>query len=161
MLDYGSCQARGHITDGTSNTIAFLETTIGPGANATPPAATEKADPRLWRAQGSASLAHQGQLNGYESIAGQITGWTGSKNTMWLRGSVPIGCVLAPILTPNSKIPDFASGSGKAVASRSFHTGGVGVTLADGSVHFISDGINMNTWHGLLSRAGGEVLGEF
>ncbi|QDT55771.1 putative major pilin subunit [Caulifigura coniformis] len=149
------------ITDGTSNTIAFVEAVVGPGSNATPPAASEKADPRLWRANGSASNAATGQNQGYDAIASAIGGWTGGKNTMWLRGSVPNGPVMAPILTPNSKIPDFGSGSAKAVASRSFHSGGVSVLLCDGSVRFVSDNIDRNTWHALLSRSGGEVVGEF
>ncbi len=151
----------GHITDGTSNTIAFLESTIGPGNNMAGPAATVKADPRLWRASGSTSHALTGLLNGYSAIQGNIGGWTGGKNTMWLRGSVPTGPVLAAILTPNSDIPDFGTGSAKAVAARSFHTGGVGISLADGSVQFISNGVNKDTWHALLTRAGGEVVGEY
>ncbi|WP_459556685.1 DUF1559 family PulG-like putative transporter [Lacunimicrobium album] len=149
------------ITDGTSNTIAFIETTIGPGANVAGPPSTERADPRLWRASGAASNAATGQTNGYDAIASSIGGWTGGKNTIWLRGSVPNGPIQAAILTPNSKIPDFGTGSAKATASRSFHTGGVQVNMADGGVRFVSDNIDRNTWHALLTRSGGEVPGEF
>jgi prepilin-type N-terminal cleavage/methylation domain-containing protein/prepilin-type processing-associated H-X9-DG protein len=44
------------------------------------------------------------------------------------------------------------------IAARSFHTGGVNVGFADGSVHFISDTISFATWQALGTRAGGEVL---
>jgi len=44
------------------------------------------------------------------------------------------------------------------VAARSFHTGGVNVCFADGSVRFISSGINLMTWRQLGTRAGGETL---
>jgi prepilin-type processing-associated H-X9-DG protein len=45
--------------------------------------------------------------------------------------------------------------------SRSRHTGGVNVSLCDGSVRFITNSINLNTWTGMSSMAGGETLGEF
>ncbi len=58
-----------------------------------------------------------------------------------------------------------ASGSGTVrngwVSARSFHTGGVHVTMADGAVRFISDNINLGTWQSLGTRAGNEVLGEY
>ena len=45
--------------------------------------------------------------------------------------------------------------------ARSYHTGGVNLLLADGSVRFVRDGIELCTWRGLSTRAGGEVLGDF
>ena len=47
-----------------------------------------------------------------------------------------------------------------AVTSRSYHTGGVNTARADGSVHFESDSIALNTWQALATRNGGEVLSE-
>ncbi len=43
-------------------------------------------------------------------------------------------------------------------AARSNHPGGVNLLLADGSVRFISNGIQPATWTALGTRAGGEVL---
>ncbi|MBX6314488.1 MAG: DUF1559 domain-containing protein [Isosphaeraceae bacterium] len=40
----------------------------------------------------------------------------------------------------------------------SFHPGGVNVCMADGSVKFIKDTVNLPTWWALGTRAGGEVL---
>lgn len=151
----------GHITDGTTHQLAFLETVIGPGGDAIGPGAAERADVRLWRARGSAGNSLDGLHGGYDAIAGNITGWSGSRNTMWMRGSVPIGPVMAAVLPPNSDIPDFNTGSAKSAASRSFHPGGVNAALADGSVRFISDSIAVDTWHALLSRSGGEVIGDY
>ena len=46
-------------------------------------------------------------------------------------------------------------------AFRSMHPGGGHFCLADGSVRFINDDIDFNTYKGLTSVGGGEVLGEW
>jgi prepilin-type processing-associated H-X9-DG protein len=46
------------------------------------------------------------------------------------------------------------------VTASSFHQGGVNVLLLDGSVRFVSQGINYSTWLALGTVAGGEVPGE-
>ena len=38
------------------------------------------------------------------------------------------------------------------------HPGGVNVLMADGSCRFIKNSINMYTWWGLGTKAGGEVI---
>jgi type II secretory pathway pseudopilin PulG len=43
----------------------------------------------------------------------------------------------------------------------SYHVGGAHFGLADGSVRFVSENIDLNTLHGLGSVKGREVLGEF
>ena len=45
--------------------------------------------------------------------------------------------------------------------ANSNHPGGVNVLLGDGSVHFVSYGIDLQTWRGLGTRNGSERLGEF
>jgi len=44
---------------------------------------------------------------------------------------------------------------------RSDHVGGVQMTLADGSVRFVSENIDHATLDAAATRAGGEVLSEF
>ena len=44
---------------------------------------------------------------------------------------------------------------------RSVHPGGVNVGLADGSIRFVSETINTQTWRDLGTRDGGEVIGEY
>jgi prepilin-type N-terminal cleavage/methylation domain-containing protein/prepilin-type processing-associated H-X9-DG protein len=45
--------------------------------------------------------------------------------------------------------------------ARSLHPGGVNVALADGSIRFVSNSVNLATWQGLGIAADGAVLGEF
>ena len=40
----------------------------------------------------------------------------------------------------------------------SYHTGGVNVCMADGSVRFIKDSIAFPTWYALATASGGEAL---
>ena len=41
---------------------------------------------------------------------------------------------------------------------RSNHTSGVNAALADGSVRFFNDAVNLDVWHGLATRAGHEAV---
>jgi len=50
------------------------------------------------------------------------------------------------------------SGAASMTAAASRHPGGVNVAFADGSVHFIKSSISYQSWQGLGTRAGGEVL---
>lgn len=45
------------------------------------------------------------------------------------------------------------------MGARSRHPGGVGVTLCDGSVRFVSDNISIDVWRALSTTHGAEVLG--
>jgi prepilin-type processing-associated H-X9-DG protein len=44
------------------------------------------------------------------------------------------------------------------IAASSYHTGGVNIVMADGSVRFVANSIDFPTWQAAGSRAGGETL---
>jgi len=44
------------------------------------------------------------------------------------------------------------------ISARSRHTGGVNAAMADGSVRFFSNSVNLDTWRGLGTIRGGEVV---
>lgn len=46
-------------------------------------------------------------------------------------------------------------------SASSRHPGGVNVGLMDGSVRFVSNGVNLSTWRALSTRSGGEVVGNY
>jgi prepilin-type processing-associated H-X9-DG protein len=54
-----------------------------------------------------------------------------------------------------------APGEHGIVSARSMHPGGAHVQLADGSVRFASDNIDLGIWRAVGTRSGGEVIGEF
>ena len=45
-----------------------------------------------------------------------------------------------------------------AVTARSYHPGGVNALFCDGSVRFVKDSINFQTWRGLGTIGSGEVI---
>jgi prepilin-type processing-associated H-X9-DG protein len=46
------------------------------------------------------------------------------------------------------------------IAASSYHSGGVNSCMADGSVRFVSEAINFQTWRAMGTRSGGEVVSE-
>lgn len=50
---------------------------------------------------------------------------------------------------------------GVSMSASSRHTGGVNVTLADGSTRFVSDNVDENIWSALGTISGGETIGEY
>lgn len=57
--------------------------------------------------------------------------------------------------------PYDSTGRVYAFRAGSEHTGGAHIMLGDGSVRFLSENVNLTIVRGLVSIAGGEVLGEF
>jgi type II secretory pathway pseudopilin PulG len=60
-------------------------------------------------------------------------------------------------LVTGSQPPNWSQ-KGNSRAATSHHTGGVQVTLVDGSVRFIPNNVNMATWMAMGTRNGGEVF---
>ena len=47
-----------------------------------------------------------------------------------------------------------------AVTSRSYHAGGVQSLLMDGSARFVGEGVELDVWRAVATRAGGEIVGD-
>jgi prepilin-type N-terminal cleavage/methylation domain-containing protein/prepilin-type processing-associated H-X9-DG protein len=63
--------------------------------------------------------------------------------------------------TPVKRAPCIWTSANIFVSARSYHSGGVNVGLADGSVRFVTDGVNLTAWRAIGSRNGGEVVGDY
>jgi len=88
-----------------------------------------------------------------------LNGWT-HFNGLWL-------ATTAPINSPTC--PEHVDGScrrqprnwNEASSFKSRHVGGAHVVLADGSVRFLSENLDLRTLHHLGARSDNQVLGEF
>ncbi len=160
------------ITDGTSNTVAFAESTVG-SANAVK-------GQKLVGMVGVTSVPKAAlQTNAFDNptgvnagIAGCNTAW-GSNGTYgvdkqrgdaWATGGLAY-TLFNTVASPNSSNDAWAycslPGSGTTANfsnSDSYHSGGVNVLLADGHVQFTKDSVNQRTWWSLGTISGGEVI---
>ena len=67
-------------------------------------------------------------------------------------------CVVPPDWLNNATIPGGPCIQLGQWGFRSFHPGGANFAMADGSVKFIKDGVNLTVYRGLGTRNGGEIL---
>jgi prepilin-type processing-associated H-X9-DG protein len=63
-------------------------------------------------------------------------------------------------LPPNSPMPDSTAHGLGWLSARSNFGGGVNVCFGDGSVRFITNNVNIETWRSMATRNGGEVFSE-
>ena len=152
------------IIDGTSNTALFGEIKKGPNG------------------PGSLAVVAAGSQDDFRvATRPAATTWTGNDTLVppadcenratsaWLYRGLQYyrGLLVATYynhtLTPNAKFRDCVTTGlyHGHVAARSYHTGGVQIAIADGSVRFVSDGIDGITWRAAGTMANGEVLGDW
>jgi len=152
------------ITDGTSNTAAFSESTYGngdPALNSNP----SSLDPSLVAIDLSTTMSPSAcwptsTSNWTPSTLPANTFFTGQRGDRWINGGY-LSTAYSHYYTPNT--PQFdCLNSGNAAglkAARSRHPGGVNLLLFDGSVRFVSNGISISTWQALATIMGNEVPG--
>jgi prepilin-type N-terminal cleavage/methylation domain-containing protein/prepilin-type processing-associated H-X9-DG protein len=144
----------GDVIDGMSNTAAFSESILG---NGQAPASASVADPRLVVLE-----VPGGGDTTPAACEGAMGTFSGKRGAKWLDGHY--GNTLYNHYYPPNPPNRWDCGNGShnkgLSTARSYHAGGVNLLLADGSVRFIRDGVDLSTWRGLSTRAGGEVLGD-
>jgi prepilin-type processing-associated H-X9-DG protein len=143
------------ITDGTSNTALYSETRLSRWSSPNTPAA----DPANYLDQvnivSSTGFTLQVPVAACTTLASRLT----YRGLEYFRPIPEIG-YYSHTFTPNYKQFDCGDSGYVAAhtAARSYHSGGVNVCFADGSVHFVKDSISKVTWAALGTRTGGEVL---
>ena len=88
--------------------------------------------------------------------------WSASRGGKWIDGHYG-NTLYNHYYTPNPRTWDCGNGShNKGLSTaRSYHSGGVNLLLADGSVRFVRNTIDLAAWRAMATRQGGEVLGDF
>ena len=171
------------IVDGTSNTVMLSETVRGDGVDETLPTGALPIFPYRRMLNGSSGISPSGPASG--GYNGSGSGWPSglvsnpdlgpvvAGHNQWRGGAAGSGRgfswvrgLSANVSTngynsPNSRIPDISFHGSGFYGPRSMHTGGANVALADGSVRFITDGMDVSICRAIHSTNGGEVVGEF
>ena len=169
LFTYMRCYGLNTCIDGSSNTIAFAECVVGNQSQQSK--------------QKRTGVLNVGAIQGYETdnalnslanakLALQAcqAAWAAGGNQdlqrgeNWAHGSMAM-TLFNTVGTPNefgdswTYCSRIGSGSRSDInSSDSYHPGGVNVTMGDGSVRFIKDSINMQTWMSLGTKSGGEVI---
>jgi prepilin-type N-terminal cleavage/methylation domain-containing protein/prepilin-type processing-associated H-X9-DG protein len=155
---YDNSETRfGDILDGTSNTAMFSESTLARPDTATSLAPENRADVTVSFSSGSVSALSEALCTTLGS------GINTFRNARWVDGW-PTRTGYDHRLPPNSFVSDCARvGPIRELwkAARSRHPGGVNSLLCDGSVRFVSDSIDLDTWRALASRNGGEAPDKY
>lgn len=143
------------IPDGLSHTAAFSERVRGSGDGALIPHRDYYSWFNLMARTGDdlvvacRVMARPG-ADGYPN-AGHWWFWTGRERTLYNHAQGPNGRVPDCIAATALPAPGMAT-------ARSAHPGGVNVLMADGSIRFANDAINLAVWRGLSTRNGGELV---
>jgi prepilin-type N-terminal cleavage/methylation domain-containing protein/prepilin-type processing-associated H-X9-DG protein len=153
------------IRDGLSNTLAFTETVRGPCGVA--PAASSSADVQLYVAtfglatESLASFAETQESQGFEAIRSNVQGWYSQRHFEWFKTDMNPGPIMVGRFPPNSPMADLGARRLRLSAPRSHHPGGVNASLADGSVRFLGNSIDRQTWRALWTRAGDDFTSDY
>ena len=153
------------IADGTSNTLMMAESLLGSATNLSGTALADLPKPFRVMASLSAGRGRVGTAPGgvspmfTEADIQGATSWQADRGFPWIWGQASATLFNAH-LSPNSTLPDAFSHNRGWFAARSAHTGGVNVGMADGSVRFVIDNIQIDHWRALATRSGGEIVVE-
>ena len=169
LFTYGAVYRIADVTDGTSNTIAFCESTVG-----NPNSAQGQVNIGL---TGVAAVASAQVLDVNAIPAATITAlqacdaaWVNKtaavdaqRGKNWIHGSMAF-TLFNTVALPNSAEWTYCSNQTGSTSTfseaDSYHPGGVNTLMTDGSVKFIKSSISRGTWWALGTRGLGEVLSQ-
>lgn len=150
--------------DGLSHTLAVAEvkplTQRVTSADDTATFATPPVPPTVVASLASGAFdptayTHKEWVDGKFHETGFTTTFTPNAKVPFINAGIEYDVDL--VLAKESKVGDTYA----AVTLRSYHTGGVNAVLMDGSVHFITNSIELATYRALGTRAGHEVPKDF
>jgi prepilin-type N-terminal cleavage/methylation domain-containing protein/prepilin-type processing-associated H-X9-DG protein len=169
LFGFQRCYGVQNVIDGTSNTIAFCESTVG-NSNATK---GQKDIGIVSVAGATVGEMQDASSNPVSTLAGLSacdSAYTSQSYTVdsqrgknWIHGAMAF-TLFNTVARPNTNITwTYCSSSSSGAASTyseadSFHSGGVNTLFTDGSVKFLKNSINQLTWFALGTKGNGEVI---
>ena len=163
------------ITDGLSNTTCFSEKLVAIGGGAVILRSSIDAKRAIYNSGLSVTADTGNPASSLALVQGcnGLPGTTASYSPSQWTGAVWHGShagtlhfnAFTHVNTPN-KVSCYATngpggppgGSYDAITATSNHSGGVNVALCDGSVRFVKDTINIQTWWAIGTKDGGEIV---
>ena len=170
-----------HITDGSSNTVAFSEAIVGDGTQGATEPDPLRSEARcafargkcVWRGKaggewggnlsaggtpGLVGIYADGNLDVGSLCSSYLTAWNGWRGYCWMIGKAH-ATGFSTFAEPNPAHPDWGVEFGSGFfAARSRHPSGVNVAMVDGSVRFVSDSIERATWQAMGAMNDGGAL---
>jgi prepilin-type N-terminal cleavage/methylation domain-containing protein/prepilin-type processing-associated H-X9-DG protein len=136
------------LADGSAQTAAFAERTVGPGTTGAPPVQLV-----LERPAGTDPTPA-----GCDAAAGA---WNPERGGKWVLGNYG-NTLYNHYHPPNAAAWDCMNVQQQKglMGARSLHPGGVNVLYCDGGVRFVRDGVPLPIWRAAATRAGGETAGD-
>jgi prepilin-type N-terminal cleavage/methylation domain-containing protein/prepilin-type processing-associated H-X9-DG protein len=159
------------IKDGTSNTALIAEKLLGDGDddkitlngdffNMTPSIGPSTAPPNRQLLVDRCLVFKPTAATNQFSYSGRNWHVGNMLVTRYNHVMPPNGLSCVPTTTPNSGLGNRVNYKGSATTASSWHVGGVNMALADGSVRFVGNSIDIKTWWALGSRQEGDIVAE-
>jgi prepilin-type N-terminal cleavage/methylation domain-containing protein/prepilin-type processing-associated H-X9-DG protein len=158
---YGGTVTLSSITDGTSNTVIFSEWVRGRNGS------SSGGYHQTYVASTAFTTGVSIPLPTLSASCQSSTKFYGApwdqKGAEWLDDDCDQGGCYSHINTPNKKACFYSNQTGthsiySFEGASSYHPGGVNVGFLDGTVRFVKESVNWQTWAAIATMAGGEVI---
>jgi prepilin-type N-terminal cleavage/methylation domain-containing protein/prepilin-type processing-associated H-X9-DG protein len=145
------------VTDGTSNTVIFSEWIKGKNQGIVRGGLDQVYNIGIAEVPGQTVLVYQ-----QKCLAATAPAYA-QKGIDWLLDTCGKGGGYSHIMPPNKRACWYGAGDNgntdtTVIGPSSGHAGGVNVGFLDGSIRYVKDSINNQTWWAIATKAGGEVV---